>query len=196
MAVKSLAQSSIRQAPPVNSLLAGYSFQDFHHLETVQLGGAAASVTFNNLLQYSGEFRHLQLRYTARTDRTAGGTFVSIRFNGDSGANYSYHNLFGTGSSVGSSASGGITRILAGEEVSNSATANTFSGGVIDILEPFSSSKNTTIRALSGHASSANSLSMNSGAWFNTASVTSMQLLCWDGTNHMAGSRFSLYGVK
>lgn len=194
MAVKSLAQSSLVQAPPINSMLAGQTFQDFHHLETVQLGGNAASVTFNNLLQYSGEFRHLQIRATARSNgnNVDGGNIQAV-FNGDTtGSNYRSHFLVNSGSSVASFTV--ADSLLTGKAAGAVAASGLYAANVIDILDAFSPNKNTTTRALFGH-DSLPQIAFNSGLWRLTDPIASV-LLRLGSEIFVAGSRFSLYGIR
>ena len=195
MAIKSLAQSSVRQAPPVNSMLAGYQPNAFHHLETVRLGGTAASIEFTNLARYS-DYQHLQIRYVARSNY--GDIFDAFiyRFNNDSGNNYTLHWLQGNGSSVTSSAITpyGSIRDFAG--VGATATANSYGAAIADILDPFDATKNTTVRVMSGKVGSENQATLASGVWLNTAAITSITIDQIFGTSFVSGSRFSLYGIK
>jgi len=186
MAVKSLAQSSLKIASSTNSMLAGYSFQDFHHLETVQLGGSASSVTFNNLLQYSGEFRHLQIRMAI--DSTVNSS-IKFTFNSDSASNYSFHWMEGNGSSVVSSAVANHGSCYMGYSFSG------FAAFVTDILDPFETTKNTTARTLSGTTDGGNRIYLTSSSWRNTNAVTTIQVFNESGSFTL-GSRFSLYGIR
>jgi hypothetical protein len=79
--------------------------------------------------------------------------------------------------------------------VGNSNTANIFGSAVIDILDPFSTTKNTTTRSLGGHNSSTARLYLGSGAYYSTAAVTSITVGPNSGSI-LAGSRFSLYGIR
>ena len=76
----------------------------------------------------------------------------------------------------------------------SAATASAFGGGVVDILDPYSTTKNKTIRGLGGLA--ATNIALRSGSWASTDSVTSITCLPFSGGNWVAGSRFSLYGIK
>lgn len=196
MAIKSLAQSSLVQAPPINSMLAGQTFQDFHHLETVQLGGSAASVTFTNLLQYSGEFRHLQLRIVGRTTRADERNGAKIRFNGGTNTDYSYHHLLGNGSSVGSFGDANPTYfyIPIVAYASANSPANSFGASITDILDAFATTKNKTMRTLLGRATG--DVGIGSAAWYDTAAISSMVIEPDITSNWVAGSRFSLYGIR
>lgn len=195
MAIKSLAQSSVRQAPVTNSALAGYTPGSFHHLETVRLGGNASSVEFTNLVRYS-DYQHLQIRAVGRTSLTsAGNSGISIRFNGDSANNYAWHRLEGNGSSVVPSAVPSTSGAFALHFPRNSAAASIFAGGVVDILDPYEA-KNKTVRSLNGAPHTQNVIALQSAVWLSTASVNSITFYDVDGGSFLSGSRFSLYGIK
>ena len=195
MAVRSLAQSSLVEPFSNSSMLAGYESNYFHHLETVRLSSNAATVEFSNLARYS-DFQHLQLRIVAKDDMAGQNALpMGLRLNGDTGANYSWHQVGGNGSSVSSSAGTSRTIMFVGLSAGAASTANAFSGAVIDLLDPFETTKYTTARGLSG-LTSGNFIRLYSGNWRNTAAVTSI-LIDNDGTgSFIAGSRFSLYGIK
>jgi hypothetical protein len=196
MAVKSLAQSSLRTASSTNSMLAGYEGNQFHHLETIRLGGNAALVQFTNLARYA-DYQHLQIRYAARSTHTSADSAFYVQFNGDTASNYRHHYLTGTGSSVvsGDATSSYPSGVYVGFGVTaaNSA-ANNFGGGVVDILDPFVTTKNTTARYLAG-STDLNRIAIGSGVWLNTAALTSLVIDDIFG-NLVSGSRFSLYGLK
>jgi hypothetical protein len=167
---------------------------DYELITTTVLTTDTASVTFSNLGDYSSTYKHLQVRYAARSARAVSATTTVMRFNSDTGSNYRSHNLFGNGSSVISDTTS-ATYMLAGITFGASATANAFNGAVVDILDPYSSSKNTTIRTLAGISSSF--VTFTSAFWNNTASITSITLLDESlSSNLVTGSRFSLYGIK
>lgn len=196
MAVKSLAQSSILQPSTTKSMLAGYESNYFHHLETVRLGGSAASVTFSNLARYS-DYQHLQVRMITRTNRSniVDGFFLFV--NGDTGNNYSNHYIRGNGSNVLSLANTSYGKIWDAEytTIGNTGVANAFSPCVIEILDPFETTKNTTFRYF-GSSDPTYHMAFASGLWMNTAAVTTLQFAPSTGTAYLAGSRFSLYGLK
>jgi hypothetical protein len=161
------------------------------------LSSSQSSISFSSIV---GTYKHLQLRYVARTDR--GGAFdISLyRLNNDTGANYAFHQLYGDpySSSVVSANGSGATSMNLGFTAGGTYT-NEFSPGVIDILDYASTAKNKTIRALHGNISSGASsqrLYLSSGLWVSTAAVTSIQITSNYSANFVAGSRFSLYGIK
>jgi hypothetical protein len=197
MAIKSLDKSSLVTPQTTNSMLAGYSFQDYELIESVFLASNASSITFNNLNQYATEYKHLQIRAAVRSDRSGvlnSGLFM--RLNGDTGNNYGIHALIGTGSSLSSIASTSRSTTVALPLPAATATANAFGGAVIDILDAYSLTKNKTIRSLGGVSSSFNEIQLASGFWLNTASITSITFVTILSDQFVAGSRFSLYGIR
>jgi hypothetical protein len=198
MAIKSLARSTIRQSQRNNSALAGYESNYFHHLETVRLGGNASSVEFTNLARYN-DFQHFQVRIIARASRpSAGNSPLFIQFNSSGGTAYASHGLNGSGAPVASEAIVSAAQMeRAGNIAGSTAGTNVFGANIIDILDPFDTTKNTTVRVLAGGAYAANPIiGLFSGFWNNTAAVTTITFSDFAGTSFQAGSRFSLYGLK
>ena len=205
MAIKSLQHSSLTDNIFYRSLLAGnaaFEPSDEDILAEEILSSSAASVTFSGLDAYAADYEHLQIRGVIRTNRSGQtNSESSLRINGDTGANYSQHRLRGTGSAVESSAGTSQTSISISDGTSSTnSTASSYSAFVVDILDPFSSSKNTTIRFLFGNAATtyfgSGDIRLGSGAYLNTASVTSLSIIDRNATSIVTGSTFTLIGVK
>jgi hypothetical protein len=162
----------------------------FDLLETQVLTGSAASVTFSSLGTYSSTYQHLQIRFVI--NGTSSPFRNRLRFNGDSATNYATHLLFGSGSSVSSAAGTSATEMAL---TSGGNTTNAFSAGVIDILDPFETTKYKTIRSLGGSIGGNTEITLSSGVWLNTASITSV-LVRPDAGSYITNSRLSLYGIK
>jgi hypothetical protein len=171
---------------------------DYELIETVTLGSNQASVTFD-VSSFASTYKHLQIRATARA--TSGALqSMNMRLGSpsiDSAGNYATHQLFGYNGAVGSGAAVSSTTMIVGVSAGSSQTANIFGATVIDILDIFSSTKNTTTRSLSGvgNSSTNGDIELQSGHWRNTASVQTIEILTV-GSTYATGSRFSLYGVK
>jgi hypothetical protein len=168
---------------------------DYELISTTILGSTTADVVFD-VSSLGSTYKHLQIRMVARgSGATTSTRDLYIRLNGST-TNYSAHSLRGTGSGVSSTATTGATVI--NQEamfVGNSNTANIFGAAVIDILDPFSTTKNTTVRTLLGHTSSTNRVALSSGAFYSTAAITSVTIFP-ESDSILAGSRFSIYGIK
>jgi hypothetical protein len=115
-------------------------------------------------------------------------------------SHYASHLLYGNGSSV---ASQGLTNDISLGFISGSLPAsnraNQFQAGVIDILDPFETTKNKTVRFLRGSASTwylgAGDIGLGSGVFLSTAALSSFTIR--DRIANLdVGSRFSLYGIK
>lgn len=153
-----------------------------------------SSVTFSSIV---GTYKHLQIRSTARTDRALQIDGVRLRLNSDSGSNYAGHRLLGSGSAVTSNANLSQTAIVDQLAAGNTASSGIFGSNIMDILDYASTTKYKTTRAMAGANTVAyNYLSFISGLWMNTSSISSITLSPESGTNFIAGSRFSLYGIK
>jgi hypothetical protein len=183
MAVKSLKRSSVKSTQKTNAMNAGYSFQDFELIESVFVASTTASVTFNNLNQYATDYKHFQIRMV--TTQTP-----FIRFNSDSGSNYSYHRLIGAPPSVESGHGINQNRIV----MDYVGAGGNLGSAVMDILDPFITTKNTTTRYIGGRTA-ASRVAMESGLWRNTAAIVSISVIAND-TSFPAGNRFSLYGIR
>lgn len=168
---------------------------DYESIATVTVGsGGQSSITFSSI---PSTYQHLQIRYITRVNVNDTGENVWLRFNGDTGANYSYHYLAGDGSSASAAGAGSLTRILAGRTAGNNTTANTFGVSVIDILDYASGNKNKTVRTLTGlDTNGGGVINLQSGGWFNTSAVTSINLAETSGNSFVQYSSFALYGIK
>jgi len=164
-------------------------------ISTQVLTANAASVTFSSIPQ---EYRHLQLRWVARSSHSSVDRF-NLRLNGNTGSNYAWHGLFGNGSAVSSSTGFFPTDLIqVFRQVSNRASV--YSTGVIDITDYSSTSKNTITLGLSDSTdrdggTSTQGVELASGLFLSTAAVTSLQAFTGLG-NFVTGSRFSLYGIR
>ena len=164
-------------------------------LETNILGSAQSSITFSSLATYASTYKHLQIRATVRVSAATTGATLVFRLNGDTGSNYSNHELTGNGSSVTSYGEANVTRGFFGVSPGSSSTANVFGSIVFDLLDPFSTTKNKTSRSLGGQTSG-NFVYLYSSSHRSTASATSIQVYENTGSNLVTGTRMSLYGIK
>ncbi len=185
MAVKSLAQSSILQPSGTNSLLGDYESNYFHHLETVRLSSTTASVTFSNLAQYS-DYQHLQIRMVTLS---TGDSWFRLQLNGATSGYYS-HRVIGEG---GAASSAGYASSTTGMQLFGLTGTSSVPGrSVIDLLDPFETTKNKVARGMSAGP---NTVGLMSGLLADTSPITSITLNPTD-VSWASGSRFSLYGIK
>ena len=169
------------------------SFGSYDLLATEILTSAQASVTFSSLGTYASDYQHLQIRMTHR-DSSASPADGFVQLNGDTATNYSWHYLLGTGSSVVSGAGANASSMFVMQNANTAYSADIFAATVSDLLDPFETTKNKTIRTLTGVTGGTSRINLHSGNWRNTDSVTSIRI--FGQANFVAGSRFSLYGLR
>jgi len=180
---------------PLGILASAGGAADYELITTSFGSGSSGTITFNSI---PSVYKHLQIRFAARSDRAAIRSSAGIQFNSDTGSNYSWHRLYGYSTSAysggGSSTQYGPDNLL---YAASTATSGYHGAAVIDILDYSSSNKNKTIRALGGSPEAGDAdIYLASGLWMSTASVTSISIVDRWGSNFTTSSRFSLYGLK
>jgi len=169
-------------------------------IATTYLEVDTASVTFSSL----GSYEHLQLRISSKSDREYQWDPIAIVFNSDTGANYTYHSLYGEGSVENVGGSTGLTKTLTIDGTTGDMGPSTpdYGATIMDIYDYRNTNKNTTILCLNARLSYNTSfawdsgVSTSSGFWDSTAAVTSITLTVNNGTNFVRGSEFTLYGLN
>ena len=168
----------------------------YEQIATTILTGTQATISFASIAQ---TYRHLQIRYSAKSNSTTASGEGHVRLQGafnsnTTDSNYAIHVLRGVGSSPVLSEAETSSRKGFGAATRN---AGNFCSAIIDILDYASTSKNTTTRTLWGYTgSSASQVGIHSLLWNNTAAVTSIDITTEDASLFVAGSRFTLYGIK
>ena len=166
--------------------------------QTVGSGGVA-SVTFSSI---PSTYKHLQIRFIGRsTVSNVNDGYISMRFNSDSGGNYTFlHYLQGDGAtaSAGALYTSGWDNIYSSIAAGNTATASVFGTGIVDILDYTSTNKYKVVRHLSGMDNNgAGKVGLGSGNWNTTNAITSITLGANGfGSNWTQYSSFALYGIK
>jgi hypothetical protein len=160
---------------------------------TVPSGGAS-SISFVGVPQ---NYAHLQIRGIARDSRANAATNLYIQYNGDTGANYTAHELYGNGSSAVANFEGtSQTSAFAARVAGNNSAASSFGGFVIDVLDYANTNKYKTNRSLAGHEdNSSGAIWLISGLWLNTSAVTSITITPVTSPI-LQYSQFALYGIK
>ena len=140
----------------------------------------------------------MQIRGLIRSSRAVSLDALNVRFNGDTGSNYSIHELTGGGSSAAAQAQTSVSSLYGANTVPSAASlASGFEPFVMDILDYSSTAKYKTTRSLNGSDfNGSGNISLTSGLWMNTAAITSIELFAATGTTFITGSTFTLYGIK
>jgi hypothetical protein len=166
----------------------------YDSIATTTVGsGGTASVTFSSI---PSTYTHLQVRYLARSTRA--NTADNLKMTLNSSTTYAWHYIYGDGASPVAGGASTQTSMLIGNCAGGTATSGIFAGGVLDILDYTSTSKNKTIRGLSGvDRNGSGEVFFDSGLDYSTpAAVTSITFSSWNSANLAEYSQFALYGIK
>ena len=145
--------------------------------------GSFSEVTFDNI---PSGYSHLQLRWTAM--QTSSSSTLGVRLNNDSGGNYTYQRIVGTGSVSTALFTGQTSYNLSGVN----SSANVINTGYMDLLDFSHASKNTTSRTTL--VDSNRHIYLTGGVWDDTSPVTSIKIFNNPSNNFTTQSVFSLYG--
>jgi hypothetical protein len=165
---------------------------DYESIATANGTGSSGTITFSSI---PATYKHLQIRYIARTDfATAGADFLYSLNGNTTNSNYAYHRLGGEGS-VAFAQSATSSRLV-GINNGSSAGANMYAVGIMDILDYADTNKNRTIRNLVGSDRNGSGVvAMYSNLYMSTTAVSSISLITENG-NWTALTSFALYGIK
>ena len=164
----------------------------YESIATVTVGaGGSSSISFSSI---PSTFKHLQIRVFASTNRGSTAN-LQMRFNGDTGANYSKHDLYGDGTSAAAGATTSAT-LMSFNRIGGNTT--TFGALIIDVLDYTDTNKYKTVRNLGGiDSNGSGQVNLESGSWRSTSAVSSLSFITVDGANNFAtNSSFALYGIK
>ena len=173
----------------ISGLLSGAgapaSTTSYESIATYTATGSVSTVSFTSI---PSTYKHLQIRCAVLT--TAGG--INIQYNSDTGSNYTYHQLYGTG--AGSAVANAGTAQTSGYIGFNNAAGSNPTAIVCDVLDYQNTNKYKTHRSLAGTSTNSTdgTLTFFSGLWLNTAAVSSIDI---KGTFSQYSS-FALYGIK
>lgn len=155
-------------------------------IATTTLGSSQAEVTFNSFSGYTD----LVLIVSA-TPVAAGTWNLEMRFNNDTGSNYSRTVLSGDGSTAQSDRQSNQTLMNC---VYNAALSSTRSVDIIQIMNYANSTTNKTCLVRANNTASGQGTDAIVGLWRNTNAITEIDLFT-SGTSFATGSTFTLYGI-
>jgi hypothetical protein len=179
-----------------------FSVGDYESIATANGTGSSTTITFSSI---PSTYKHLQIRGILKN--TSSGQFDDptwITFNADTGSNYSYHSLYGTGTVA--TALSGVSQnniVSKGTPSGSSGSNKGFCGTIVDILDYTDTNKYKTLRWLqgfdnNGQGSSNNgegSINLTSGNWRSTSAITSISFI-GSSFNWTTDATLTLYGIK
>lgn len=155
------------------------------------------SVEFTGLSSLS-DYKHLQIRYAARDADFANSIQIYMQFNSAS-SGYSYHKIYGTGSTIQSGGTNSASFIEIGQIIGDAQPSPVFSAGVIDILDFSSTTRSKSVRLFSERfydSWATGEQSLRGGLFDSTAAITSIKIYLNASHSFASGSRVSLYGIR
>jgi hypothetical protein len=158
----------------------------YEPISTQTVGTATPSVTFSSIPQ---TYTDLVIVSSSMVS-TGNGQGINLRFNSDTGSNYSHTVLYGTGISAVSGRTSSATYI---SYTNVSDVTNNWDAGICHIMNYANSTTNKTTISRGGVANQLTVL--YTGLWRSTAAITNIVVLSTSG-NIIAGSTFTLYGIK
>lgn len=163
----------------------------YEPIATTTLGSASSTIDFNSI---AASWTDLRLVLSVPTSATDGGDF-GIRFNSDSGNNYSLTELGGNGTGA---VSGRMTS-FSSYRVSYNTNGTSTTYPFLITMDLFSYAGSTYKTALSTVSNDRNggavvAVSNTVGLWRSTSAVTSINI--FSSYNMNIGTKATLYGIK
>jgi hypothetical protein len=158
-------------------------------IQSYTLTSPSNSITFGSIPQtYTDLILVVQAKGSAST-----GSNPVFQVNGDNGANYSFTFLSGDGTSAASGRVANNSSAVLGMRNSNLTNSDFRYNSITHFMNYSNTTTHKTIISRSNDAGQLTEFCTN--LWRSTAAITSIN--CIIGTvNYVAGSTFSLYGIK
>jgi hypothetical protein len=159
----------------------------YEKVESIVLSSTQATVTFTSI---SGAYTDLVLVMNPIAN-TLSGSYPYLRFNGDSGSNYSRSMMQSTGSAAQTDRS--INSSEGYFIYGNQVTTNGSFSAIVNIMNYSNTTTRKTFLSRTNVAS--DRVEALVGLWRSTSAITSITIYC--GSNSfVSGATFTLYGIK
>jgi hypothetical protein len=155
-------------------------------LATITLGSAATSINFTSIPNTYTDLR------VVLTLKSASGVNVHLRFNSDSGSNYSRTYLYGRGSSAASAR--GTSQVFS--IISDDGVGTTPHLYTLDVFSYAGSTFKTWLSTASEDNNGSGSVANYVGLWRSTSAITEINFITNSANTFDAGCTATLYGIK
>lgn len=160
----------------------------YESIATTTLSSAASSITFSSI---SSAYTDLRLVFVGQSDG-ASVRDMRLRFNSDTGTNYSDTFLYGDGASATSTFDSSVTSIRIGYAA---VTTSSYIGTTqIDIFSYAGSTNKTLLANTNADANGSGYVARTAGLWRSTSAITAVQIFPSAG-NFNTGAVATLYGI-
>jgi len=152
-------------------------------IATTTLGSSQATVTFSSI---PSTYTDIVLICSARETSASGG--IEVKINSDTGSNYSYTQLYGTGSTAASNRTTNETYLgLLGAQVGTNAIGSI-------IVNFMNYANTTTYKTAISRGNNNDYVTTRVHLWRSTSAINRFDLTS-QGTSFASGSTFTLYGI-
>lgn len=160
-------------------------------IATTTVGAGGGTISFTSIPQ---TFTDLVLKISARTTESAVGSSLLLGFNADSGANFNNRDLYGNGTTAGSTNTANSAYYVIGPWGDGStATANTFANSEIYIPNyTGSTAKSFSMDSVVENNAAECRLFIQAGLWTGTAAINRIDIY----RSLVQYSTASLYGIQ
>ena len=157
----------------------------YEPIATTTLGSAAATITFSSI---PATYTDLRVALVGNSITSASPTLM--RFNNDSGTNYSWTRLLGDGSTTFSSA---LTSQTSGQ-LSTTYTGSNPSATFVDVFSYAGSTNKTFLANGNYDQNGSGGVGRYVNLWRNTAAINRIDLLL-SGASFATGTTATIYGI-
>lgn len=194
-----MAVISIKNKTKSGSLLAGNAYYvppAFESIATITGTGSSGTITFSSI---PSTYIALQFRILGRTTAEQTNTDLYVKYN-SSTSGYANHSIQGNGSVAEPKNDINGSYIIIYQSITgNSVSSGIMGGAIIDIHDYANSTRNKTLRAISGRetnlGASQSAIWLSSGFLNNTTAISSISFTLGSG-NWTTNSKIALYGIK
>ena len=159
-------------------------------IATTTLGSAASTITFSSI---SGSYTDLRLVFTLTT--SSAGESGYIRFNSDTGTNYSVTFLAGEGSVAFSNRDTSSNQICITDNQAVGSSTTIPQLATVDIFSYTGSTFKTILNTSSNDLNGSGGVIRRVGLWRNTSAITSITITTLNASTFSAGTTATLYGI-
>lgn len=180
------------------SQISGHLFGPTGAYDSIATAVASGSSPTLQFISIPSTYTHLQIRGIVKSTTSGSSlTGVNLTFNSDGSSSYTRHLLYGNGTSaLAYGGTAGTAWSIGGNDTPTAGYTSMFGAQVIDILDYANTSKNKTVRALTGaDVNGAGEVDFSSTVFLKTTAISTIELNCASG-NFALGTTYALYGIK
>lgn len=159
---------------------------------TTVSGNSTNSINFNSFSGYTDLIIQIN-------NQMSGASGIKIRFNSDTGSNYSFTTMQGYSDAPNSYRVANASSIYNNLVFGDSTTANVYTPQTIQIQNY----RNTNVfKSLiwrwgtTNYAGGNGDMGAILGMWRSTSAITSIEISVWNAVNFIAGTNATIYGIK